>query len=90
MGGGDQRIFAARHVAADRGDRDVLVAEDDAGQRLDLDVAERLLLDLGEVADLGLGELDVLEVARRQLDDAAGDLALAQPEGRRRPVVELR
>ena len=43
--GGEQRVLAARHVAADRIDRDVLVAEDDAGQGLDLDVAQRLPLE---------------------------------------------
>ena len=67
MGRGEQRIFAARHVAADRVDRDVLVAEHDAGQRLDLDVLHRVALDLGEVAHLRLGELDVLEVAGRSV-----------------------
>ena len=38
VGRGEQRIFAAGHVAADRVDRNVLVAEHDARQRLDLDV----------------------------------------------------
>ena len=60
---GQQRILAARHVAADRVHRDVLVAEHDAGQRLDLDVLQRRLLVLGEIAHLRLRELDVVDVA---------------------------
>ena len=43
---GDHRELAARHVAADGLDRDVPVAEDDAGQRLDLDVGDRGALGL--------------------------------------------
>ena len=64
---GDHRIAPARHVAADRIDRDVAVAEHDAGQRLDLQVLHRLLLLLREVAHLRLGELDVVEIALRHL-----------------------
>ena len=58
---GDHRITPARDVAANAFDGDVLVAEDDARQRLDLDVAQRVALDLGEVADLRLREADVRE-----------------------------
>jgi hypothetical protein len=61
--GGDHRIAAARHVAADRVYRDVAVTENHAGQRLDLQILHRILLLLREVAHLGLRELDVVEVA---------------------------
>ena len=80
VGGGDHRIAPARHVAADRVDRDVLVAEHDAGQRLDLEVAHRLLLLLREVAHLRLRELDVVEVALGDLADRTLDLGRRQAE----------
>ncbi len=54
---GDHRIAPARHIAADAADRDVAMAEHDAGQRLDLDIAHRCALDLGEVADLLLARI---------------------------------
>ena len=72
--GGDHRIAPARHVAADRVHRDVLVAEHDARQRLDLEVAHGVLLLLREVAHLRLRELDVVEVALGHLRDGALDL----------------
>ena len=50
------------------------MAEHDARQRLDLDVADRRLLVLGEIAHLGLGEPDVVEIALRELRQAALDL----------------
>ena len=56
-------ILAAGHVAADRVDRDVLVAEDDARQGFDLEILQRRLLVLGEFADLLLREADVVEIA---------------------------
>ena len=71
---GDHRIAAARHVAADRVHRDVPVAEDHAGQRLDLQVLHRVLLLLREVAHLRLRELDVVEVALGHLRDRLLDL----------------
>jgi hypothetical protein len=52
------RDAAGRAVGADRGDRDLLLAEEDAGERLGLEVGERRALQLGEAADLGLGETD--------------------------------
>src|SRR5258705_198998 len=58
VGGGHHRVAPARHVAADARDRDMAVAQDDARQRLDLEIAHRLLLLLGEMADLALGEFD--------------------------------
>ena len=87
--GGDHRVAPARHVAADRVHRDVLVAEDHAGQGLDLEVAHRLLLLLREIAHLRLRELDVVEVALADLADGALDLLRRQLEGRRRPAVEF-
>ena len=89
VGGGEQRIFAARHIAADRVDRDVLVAEHDARQRLDLDVAHRRLLVLGEIAHLGLGEFDVVEVALCELRQAALDLSIGEAEILAVPGIEL-
>ena len=81
VGRGQQRIFPARHVAPRRADRDVLVAEDDPRQGLDLHVPQGLALVPGEVAHLRLGERDVLDVAPAELGQAALDL------GRRQPVV---
>ena len=86
---GHHRIAPARHVAADRVDRDVLVAEHHAGKRLDLQVAHRLLLLLREVSYLRLRELDVVEVALGDLRDGALDLGRRQTEILRLPVVEL-
>ena len=65
----DHRITAPRHIAADAGDRDVLVAEPNAGQRLHLHIAQRGTLHLGKAADLRLGELDVLDHLCRQAVD---------------------
>jgi hypothetical protein len=39
------------------------MAENDARQGLDLEIAEAFLLLLGEISHLGLGELDVGDVA---------------------------
>ena len=73
---GDHRIAPARHVAADGVDRDVLVAEHDAGQRLDFDVLHAVALLLREVAHLRLREPDVVEVALGDLADGLLDLLL--------------
>ena len=54
MRGGDHRIAAAWHIAANRVHRDVAVAKHDTGQRLDLEVVHGLLLLLREVSHLGL------------------------------------
>ncbi len=64
------------------------MAEHDAGQGLDLDIAHRGALDLGEIADLLLREADVVERLRRDLRDHRGDVGLGQAEARRRPFVE--
>ena len=87
---GDQRIFSARHVAADRIHRDVLVPEHDARQGLHLDVPQRLLLRVREVAHLLLGEVDVVEVAAREFRQRGLDLAVGEPEVLAVPAVELR
>ena len=83
------RIAAARHVAADRIDRNILMAEHDAGHGLDLEVAHRLFLLLREIAHLRLGKLDVVEIALLHLADGAFDLGRRQLERSRRPVVEF-
>ena len=85
VGGGDHRVLAAGDVGADAVHRDVLVAEDDAGHRLVLDVAKRRLLDLGEVPDLRLRELDVGPLAGAHPPVAGVDGGPAQAEVRRRP-----
>ena len=87
--GGDHRVAPARHVAADRIHRDMLVAEDDAGQRLDLDILHAGALRLGKAAHLRLRETDVLEIALRHLCDRLLDLGRREAETRRRPVVEF-
>ena len=89
MRGGEQRIFPAGHVAADGIDRNVLVAENHARQRLDLDVAHRFTLMLREVAHLFLREPDVVEIAPGQLRQAILDLCIGQPEILAVPLVEL-
>ncbi len=63
VGRGEEGIFAARHVAADRVHRDVLMAEDDAGPRLDLQIKQGAALVLGEGADLRLREVDIVDLA---------------------------
>ena len=89
VGGRQQRILAARHVAADRVDRDVLVAEYHPRQGLDLDVLQRVALDLREVADLLLREQDVLAVLPGEFRQTGFDLVLAQTEVVTLPAVEL-
>ena len=86
---GDHRVAPARHVAADRVHRDVAVAEDHAGQRLDLEVLHRLALLLREAAHLRLRELDVVEVALGDVSDRLLDLLRRELERGRRPLVEL-
>ena len=54
------------------------MAEHDAGQRLDFEVAHRLLLLLREVAHLRLRELDVVEIALAHLADGALDFRPAR------------
>src|ERR1700685_933026 len=83
------RVAAARHVAADRIHRDVLMAEYDAGQRFDLEIAQRLLLFLRKTTHLCLGELDVVEIALLHRPDGALDLGRRQLERGRRPIIEL-
>ncbi len=89
VGGGKERIFAARHVAADGSDRHVLVAKRDAGEGLDGELLHGVLLGLGEVAHLGLSEGDVGKVLGGELADAGIDLGLAEAEIGAVPAVEL-
>jgi pimeloyl-ACP methyl ester carboxylesterase len=79
VGGGQKRVFAAGNVAADGLDRDVLVAEDDAGHGFDLDVLEGGALVFGEVFHLRLGELDVCDVAGGQLGQTVLNFGVGQP-----------
>ena len=89
MGRGDHRKLAGGHVAADGLHRNVLVAEDHAGKRLDLDILHRGALDFGEFANLILRKADIVHVALRDFGDQLVDLVLAQPVARRREIVEL-
>src|SRR5260370_222108 len=86
---GDHGIAAGGHVTTDRVHRDVPVTEDDAGQRLDLEIAQGLLLPLREVAHLRLRELDVIEIALADLGYRAFDLVRRKLERSRRPAVEF-
>ena len=83
------RITPARHVAADRIHRDVPVPENDARQRLDVEIAQRRLLRFREIAHLRLGEFDVVEIALLHLADGALHLGRRQLERSRRPIVEF-
>ena len=88
MGRRDHRIAPARHVAADAVDRNVAMAEHDAGQRFDLDILHRITLDLREVADLRLREFDVGDRLCRHSGEERADLLRRQAKARGRPFVE--
>src|SRR5262249_48694614 len=64
-------------------------AEDDAGQRLDLQVLHGVALLLREVAHLRLREFDVVEVALADVRDGFIDLGRREAEVLRLPVVEF-
>ena len=83
------RELAGRHIATDGLHRDILVAQNHAGKRLDLDILHRGALDFGEFADLILRKADIVHVALRNFGDQLVDLPLAQPVARRREIVEL-
>jgi hypothetical protein len=89
MGGGHHRIFSARHIASDRADRDVLMAEHHAREGLDLHVLDGRALDRGEIADLSLGEADVLQIAWGDLCHGGVDLGLREDKTLRRPAIEF-
>ena len=72
-GGREHRIAPARHIRANRIDRNQLVAEQHAVAHLDLEFAHGPELRRGERADLVLGECDVLL-------DRVGDLGRGAPE----------
>ena len=86
---GDHGVTPARYIAADGVDRDVAMAEFDAGDGLDLDVGEGGALDLGELANLGLGEGDVGDGLVRHRGDEAVDLLGAKAKALGRPAVEF-
>ena len=88
VGRGEQRILAARHIAASRIDRHVSVTENDAGHGLYLNVRHRIALDLGGVSHLRLRELDVLALLRTQAVYAGIDFGLAQAIVGAVPAVE--
>ena len=90
VGGGDHRVAAAGHVRADARDRDVPVAEPDAGKRLDLEVDHRRALRPRERPHLLLAERDVVEHLGRDALEARRDLVGVEPEGLRLPAVEPR
>src|SRR5437016_7162898 len=85
---GDHWVAAARHIAADPADRDVPMAEHDAGQGLYLDITQRGALDLGKISDLRLGEFDVVDRLRRDLDDECRDLVFREAKASWRPFVK--
>jgi hypothetical protein len=89
MGGGQQRIFAAGHIAAGRVQRDVAMPQHDAGQCLHLDVRHARALDPGEVAHLRLREFDILEILRRKLVEAVLLLPRCQGVAFAVPAVEF-
>src|SRR5262249_61024697 len=86
---GKDRVAAAWHIAADRIDRDMAMAENDSGQGLDLEIEHGVALLLREVAHLCLSKLDVLDITRGDLRYGALDLGGREMEILRRPFVEL-
>lgn len=64
------------------------MAEDDAGQRFDLEVLHGGALGLSEASDLGLGELDVVDDLGGELAVAGVDLVAGEGEGVGPPLVE--
>ena len=83
-GGRDQRILAARDVAADATDRDQLLPEHDARLRLGFESLHAVLLPLGELGHLLMAEREVLLEGLRQqlglrLDLGRGNAELALP-----------
>ena len=88
-GSRDQRIFAARDVAADGLDRDDLLPEPDAGADLGLELVQRVALAFCEIGDLLLAEGKVVfEDSAHRL--AGGiDLRLGYAKLRALPAVEI-
>ena len=65
------------------------MSEDDAGQRLHLDVLQRRALMLGEIAHLLLRELDVVDRPVGELRQAIPDLRVGEAVILAVPAVEL-
>jgi hypothetical protein len=65
------------------------MAEDDAGQRLNLDILHRSPLGFRETTDLDLSKVNVRHVAGRNVVHRSFDFGGAQAEGGRRELVEL-
>src|SRR3546814_264811 len=84
-----QRIFSTRDVTAGAVQRQVLVTEDDARQRLDFDIFHRVTLDLSEISNLRLREFDILQVLPGELIETILFLAWRQSVALTVPSVEL-
>ena len=89
MGGGHHGVFSAGHITADRGHRQVLVAEDDAGIGFLLHVDERGFLYFGEIAYLRLGEFDIGDILLGHAAVAGLDLGPGKAKTVRRPIVKF-
>jgi sulfopropanediol 3-dehydrogenase len=76
-------VAAAGDVGTDDTDRDVLLPQQHAGLRLDLEVVDRLALLLGEETDVGLGGLDVVDDGVGHRLDDVGDLGVTELEALR-------
>ena len=85
---GDQRVAAARHVRADRLDRDEPLAQVDTRLQLHVELAKALALAPGKRRDLVATVIDDAPVLDAHPRDGRFDLTLRQPKGRRRPPVE--
>ena len=88
VGGGHQRVPAARDVRAGRRDRQVPLAEPDAGQSFDLELPHRVELVPGEVSYPFLHGADVVENLFRHRAHDCFDLFAGKPKRFRRPSVE--
>ena len=65
------------------------MAEDNAGQRLHLDIADAFALDAGEIAHLGLGKLDIGKILAAQGSDAGVDFILCEAIAFAIPAIEF-
>src|SRR3546814_4826226 len=81
--------LSTRDVTAGAVQRQVLVTEDDARQRLDFDIFHRVTLDLSEISNLRLREFDILQVLPGELIETILFLAWRQSVALTVPSVEL-